>query len=464
MVESEKFDLVVIGSGPAGEKGAAQAAYHGKRVAIVERSNRPGGATVTNAGIPTKALRETALYVSGLHKKEIYGVTLALDRAEAFAHLRARTAAVSEAVSQTVRHNLDRHRIELITGTARLGPDATVHVATPDGATRVLAGDVLLVATGSRPLRPSSLPFDDPGVVDSEGIIELAEPFDRITVLGAGAVGCEYASIFAALGIDVSLIDQAERLVPFMDAELSGLLAESFARLGIDVRLRTSVVGIARHEGGLTVQLADGESLDTDRVLVSVGRVPTTAGLGLEQAGVQLNERGRAVVDENFQTTAKGIYAAGDVVGSGLAAIAMEQARVAICHAFGIPFKLAVDPAPPAAVYSIPEVASVGLTEQDAVGAGLDCEVGRGWLTTNQRAQIAGDTEGLIKLVFARHDQRLLGVHIIGEDAGELVHQGQAVLRHGGDIRYFIDTTFNLPTRSDAYKYAAYDGLARVGR
>lgn len=462
-MEAERFDLVVIGSGPAGEKGAAQAAYHGRRVAVVERAAQVGGASARNAGIPTKTLRETALYVSGLHKKEIYGVTLELDRTEVFARLRARTTAVSADASRAVRGNLDRHRIDLIPGRARLAAGRTVHVTSRDGATRVLTADVVLIATGSRPLRPSGLPFDDPDVVDSEGMIELADSFDHVTVLGAAAVGCEYASIFAALGVEVTLIEQAERLVGFMDAELSELLARSFSGLGIDLRLRSTVVDIRRDDGALTAHLASGESVVSDKVLVAVGRTPNTEGLGLEDIGVELDERGRVRVDANFATTVDGIYAAGDVIGRGLAAIAMEQARVAMCHAFGISFKSSIDAAPPIGVYSIPEVSSVGLTEEDAQRTGIDYVVGRGWFVHNHRAQIAGDTEGLIKLVFSRDDLRLLGVHILGEDAGELVHQGQAVLRHGGDIRYFIDTTFNLPTRSDAYKYAAYDALTNIG-
>lgn len=462
-MQADTFDLVVIGSGPAGEKGAAQAAYHGRRVAIVDRAAQPGGATVTNAGIPTKALRETALYVSGLHKKDIYGVTLDLDRTEVFARLRARTTAVSADASRAVRENLDRHGIDLIPGWARLAADRTVHVTSQDGATRVLTADVVLIATGSRPLRPSGLPFDDPDVLDSDGMIGLADPFDHVTVLGGAAVGCEYASIFAALGVEVTLVEQAERLVEFMDAELSELLAQSFSRLGIDVRLRSTVVDIRRDDGALTVQLASGESVVTDKVLVAVGRTPNSEGLGLEDIGVELDERGGVRVDANYATTVDGIYASGDVIGSGLAAIAMEQARIAMCSAFGISFKSSIDAAPPMGVYSIPEVSSVGMTEQDAERAGIDYVVGRGWFVHNHRAQIAGDTEGLVKLLFKRDDLRLLGVHIIGEGAGELVHQGQAVLRHGGDIRYFIDTTFNLPTRSDAYKYAAYDGLGRIG-
>lgn len=461
-MDVEGFDLVVIGSGPAGEKGAAQAAYHGKRVALVERAGRPGGATAMNAGIPTKTLRETALYVSGFRKRDIYGVTLDLDRREVFTRLHARAGAVSTAASAMVRENLERHGVELIVGTGRLTGGRRVRVAVDGGGERFVAADVVLLAPGSRPLRPANLPFDDPGVVDSETMVDVEQPFDHLVVLGAGAVGCEFASIFAALGIPVSLIDASERVAPFLDGELSEQLARSLERVGVEVRLLTSVTAVTRGRDTLEVHLDSGRRIETEKVLVAVGRVPSTADLGLEAVGIEADERGRIVVDETFRTTMEGVYAAGDVIGAGLASVSMEQARVAMCHAFGIPFKLSPDKGPPIGVYTIPEAASIGLSEEAAASLGIEYEVGRAAMTTNARAQIAGDMEGFVKLVFRRDDQRLLGVHILGQDAAELVHLGQAVLNLGGDIRYFIDATFNVPTRSYAYKYAAYDCLGRV--
>ncbi len=458
----EHFEMVVIGAGPAGEKAAAQAAYFGRRVAIVERLEQPGGAPVNNAGIPTKTLRETALYVTGFRRRDIYGVSLGLDPHTIMECLQARRAVVFQTMAAAVRGNIERHGIVLVRGEATLGPGRTV-VVSSDGSVRTLRADVILIATGSRPYHPPDVPFHDPDVLDSESVVGVERPFKSIAVVGGGAVGCEYASIFAALGVDVTLIDAAPRLLPFIDAELSDILADSFRAAGIRVVLGAGRAAIHRDDEGIALALSDGEVLRPDKVLFAAGRAGNTEGLGLEEAGVKADERGRVVVNERFETSAPGIYAAGDVIGPpGLSSVSMEQGRVAACHAFGIPFKLRVDALAPFGVYTIPEVARVGLTEEEAVRQGVDCEVGRGWFTSNARAVIGGPTEGLVKLVFRREDRGLLGVHILGDSAAELIHQGQAVLHCGGAIDYFIDAAFAVPTLSEAYKYAAYDGLQRL--
>lgn len=457
------FDMVVIGSGPAGEKAAAQAAYFGKRVAVVERSAAPGGAAVTNAGIPTKTLRETALYITGFRRREVYGLRLTLDPEATVAQLRTRTAQVIETMTDAVRRNLERHAIQFVRGDARLGSDRTVCVTADAGVERVLHGDVVLIATGSRPFRPPGVPFDDRDVHDSETVFEIDRHFSSVVVVGGGAVGCEYASIFTALGIEVTLVDSGARLLPFLDAEISELLAQAFSGMGMRLVLGGGRAAVARDEKGLRVTLASGEEIRPDMVLFASGRAGNTEGLGLEEAGVQIDDRKRIVVDDTFRTTAEWVYAAGDVIGSpALASVSMEQGRVAACYALGIPFKETVDPMPPFGVYSVPEAAMVGLTEEGAAAQGIDYEVGRGWFASNARATIAGSTDGLVKLVFGREDRKLLGVHVLGDLAAELVHQGQAVLNYGGTIDYFIHSTFNVPTASEAYKYAAYDGLQRL--
>jgi NAD(P) transhydrogenase len=457
-----RFDLVVIGAGPAGEKAAAQAAYFGKRVAIVERAQVPGGTPATTGGIPTKTIREAALYLTGFRRREIYGVGLDLPPEISLERIRDRAEDVVRLTIDTVRENIERHGIELVRGDARLGPGHSVLVRGEDE--RVLETDVVLIATGSRPFRPPAVPFDDPCVDDSESILEVDRIPRSLVVVGGGPVGCEYASLLAALGVEVTLIDSGPRLLPFMDEEISSALADAFAAIGVRLVLDRGTSTIGRREGELSVTLADGEILRPERVLFAAGRAGNTDDLGLEEADIECDLRGRIVVDEHYLTSADRIYAAGDVIGPpALASVSMEQGRVAICHAFDIPFKDSVDPTPPYGVYSIPEVAMVGMTEQAAAAANIDHEVGKSWFAQNARARVAGTTEGLVKLVFRRDDRTLLGCHIMGDIASELVHLPQAVLHTGGTIDRFIHTTFNVPTYSEAFKYAAYDGLQRLG-
>ena len=459
----EHFDFVVIGSGPAGEKAAAQAAYFGKHVAIVERSPIPGGVAVSNAGIPTKTLRETALYITGFRRRDVYGVHLQLDPEATVERLRSRTGEVVRTMTESVRRNIERHGIELIHGNARLDSQRSVIVRSRKGPDRVLEADAVLIATGSRPFHPPGIPFDDPDVYDSETIMTVDHPLYHTVVVGGGAVGCEYASIFTALGVEVTVIDQADRLLPFLDLELSDLLAQSFRKTGMRVLLDAGRASVARDSHGLKVQLPDGETLRPGEVLFAAGRVGNTEGLGLEEVGVELDARNRIVVNASFRTNVEGIYAAGDVIGPpALASVSMEQGRVAACSAFNIPFKETLDPLPPFGVYSIPEVAMVGLTEEAAAAANIDYEVGRGWFDRNARATIAGVPEGFVKLVFRRSTRELLGIHILGDMAAELIHQGQSALHFGATIDHFIHLTYNVPTESEAYKYAAYDGLQRL--
>jgi NAD(P) transhydrogenase len=457
------LDLIVIGSGPAGEKGATQAAWYGKHVAIVEREARPGGAPVNSGGLPTKTLREAALYLTSYRRREVYGVGLDLAPDLTLERMRRRSASVSAVAGDAVQANIDRHGIELVHGRARLvGPDA-VEVTADDGSTRTLRAGVVLIATGSRPFRPGGVPFDDPDVHDSDTILDIDRIPRRLVVIGGGPVGSEYASIFSALGVQVTLVDRAARLMPFLDAEASAQLRTCLTDMGMTIMLESPRASVARMDGQLLVRLEDGRSLETDKVLFAAGRLGNTDALGLASAGVALDDRGRIIVDERYETGTPGIFAAGDVIGPpALASVSAEQGRVAICHAFGIPFKQTVDPLAPFGVYSIPEVAMVGLTEEAAAAAGIEAAAGRYQFSANPRSIIAGTTYGFLKLVFRRDDRRLLGVHIVGEEAAELIHIGQAALHAEQTIDLFIHTTLNLPTRSEAYKYAAYDGLQEL--
>lgn len=459
----ERYDLVVIGSGPAGEKAAVQAAYFGKRVAVVERHDLVGGVAVTHAGmIPTKTLREAALYITGFRKRDIYGMSVELNPEALYSTLRKRTNEVIDTMARNVRQNLDRHRIELVRGAARLAGNGNVIVTTRRGGERELHGRAIIITTGSRPYHPPGIPFDDEDVLDAEGVLEIETAPREVVVVGGGAIGCEHASIFMALGSHVTLVDRGDRLLSYVDAELSHILAKIFTSMGMTLRPGRGIEKISRDLDGLLVVLDDGTEIRPDKVLVASGRSGNTETLALDVAGVEMNQRGQIIVDEAFQTSAAGIYAAGDVIGPpALASTAMEQGRVAACNAFKIEFKGAVDPSPPTGVYSIPEIAAVGLTEQAAADRGDPYVVGRGRFEGNSRANISGATEGLVKLIFDKSDRKLIGCHIIGESATEAIHVGQSVLRHGDTIDYFIDTTFNVPTLCEAYKYAAYDGLQR---
>ena len=453
---------MVIGSGPAGEKGAAQAAYFGKRVALVERQERPGGAPVNSGGLPTKTLRETALYLTSFRRRDVYGIGLDLAPELTLERMRARAAAVSELAGQAVRANLERHDIELIHGVARLA-DRGVEVRLSDGGTRRLRA----ASSSSPPARGHSARPTCPSTTRTSTISDTILGLDRmpasLVVIGGGPVGCEYASIFTSLGVRVTLVDRAERLMPFLDAEASDQLRSCLTDMGMRLLLGSPHASVERVDGRLRVSLADGETIETDKVLYAAGRSGNTEELGLETAGVALDGRGRIVVDAEYQTAVPGVFAAGDVIGPpALASVSAEQGRVAMCHAFDIPFKETVDPLPPFGIYSIPEVAMVGLTEEAATAAGIDAATGRFAFSSNPRSIIAGTTYGFIKLVFRRDDRRLLGVHIVGEEAAELIHVGQAVIHAGETIDRFIHRTFNIPTRAEVYKYAAYDGLQRL--
>ena len=458
----DHYDLVVVGAGPGGEKAAAQAAYFGKRVVVVERAAELGGELAASA-LTTKAMREAALYLTGFRRRDVYGAGMDLDPQAAIDRLRARAAEVAARMSESVRGNLDRHGIELVRGAAVLGPDRAVIATSPDGTQRALKGGVVLIATGSRPFHPPGIPFDDPDVLDSETARELDRPMRSLVVVGGGAVACEYASIFMALGAEVTLVDRGERLMPFLDAQCSAQVTACFRSFGMTVLAKQGVSGVTRDGHGLRVDIGTDGPTRPEKIIFAAGRTGNTEQLGLAAAGVDTDDRGRIVVDDHYQTTAPGVYAAGDVIGPpALASASMEQGRVAVCYALGIPFKETVDPLTPFGVYSIPECAMVGTTEEGAAEQGIDVVTGVSEFSDNSRAAISGITEGILKLVVRCDDRRVIGVHIVGDAATELIHQGQAVLHFGGTIDYFIHATFDVPTLSDAYKYAAYDCLQRL--
>jgi NAD(P) transhydrogenase len=458
------FDLVVLGAGPAGEKGAAQAAYFGRRVAIVEREPSPGGAAVHTGTLPSKTLRETALFLSGYRQRDLYGVTVDIEPHLAVGRLIARKNAVRELETARILRNLDRHGIEQVRGDACLLGAHTVEVAGL-GRTRRLSTEVVLIATGSSPFRPAGIPHDDPDVHDSDAFLGIDRLPDSLTVLGGGVIGCEYASVFAALGVDVHLVDPRPRLLEFLDLEMGDRLREAMTAHGIAFHLDERAERVERVAGrGLVVTLTSGVELASDKLLVAAGRKGNTASLGLDAAGVKVDGRGYVIVDDDFRTSVPGVFAAGDVIGfPALASTSMEQARVAVCQAFGFEYKRQVSSLLPYGVYTIPEVSCVGVSEEEAERQGVDVVVGRALFRDNARGQIVGDQDGMVKLVFDRASRRLIGCHCIGERASELVHIGQAVIALDGTVETFIEMVFNFPTLSETYKYAAYDALGQLG-
>ncbi len=464
MIAAERFDLVVIGGGAAGEKGAARAAYFGKRVAVVERRKEPGGATVHTGTLPSKTLREAALFLSGYRQRDLYGVSVEVAPHLEIAKLIERKNAVRELETDRMLQNFARHGIELVHGSARLIDAQTVEVTDDVGDPRRMTTDVILIVTGSSPFRPPGIPFEDPDVHDSDSILEIDHVPASLAVLGGGVMGCEYASMFAVLGTDVHLVERRSPLLPFLDAEIVGRMTAGMSDLGVTFHIGERADAVGRRDGGLVCSLPSGGAISTEKVLVTAGRVGNTADLGLEELGVGTDDRGRVLVDQAFHTSVPGVYAAGDVIGApALATSSMEQARVAVSQAFGLVRDTYVASQLPYGVYTIPEVSSVGLSEQDARANGIEAVVGRALFRDNARGAIIGDRDGMTKLVFDPATRRLIGCHCVGERACELVHVGHAVMKLEGTVETFIEMVFNYPSLSETYKYAAYDALERLG-
>jgi NAD(P) transhydrogenase len=455
----------VIGSGPAGEKGAAQAAYFGKKVALVERAPYPGGAGINTGTVPSKTLRETALYFSGLRQRGLYGIDYSLKDGLTIKDFMYRKQIVIEKEWQIINRNLERHTIELFRGTASLKDANTVQVQQNSEEIIELKTNFILIATGSSPFHPNNIPFDHRLVYDSDSILQMNRIPRTITVVGGGVIGCEYASIFTALGVKVTLIDSRDRLLPYMDSEISARLKNGLEQLGLRFVFNDRVAKVETRKNHVRLTLLSGDESDCDIVLFAAGRQSNVQGLGLETVGVEMGNRGLILVNEKYQTNIPNIYAAGDVIGfPALASTSMEQARVAMVHAFGLRYKEAVSPILPFAIYTIPEISMVGLSEDDCQAKNIPHLVGRAYYENNPRGLIIGDMNGMLKLIFSPMDKKLLGVHLIGEMASELIHIGAHVMAANGQIDTFIQAVYNYPTLADSYKYAAYDGLGNYER
>jgi len=458
----ESFDLIVIGCGPAGEKAGAQAAYFGKRVAVIERAEHPGGSCINTGTVPSKTLRESALYFSGLKQRGLYGIDYSLKDNLTVHDFMHHEREVVEMERARILRNLKLHRIELVRGQASLEDTHTVSVR-GDSGSRTLRGEVLLISTGSKPHRPAEISFDDIHTFDSDTFLQMDRIPKSLAVIGGGVIGCEYASIFRALGVDVTLVDGRDRLLPFLDPEISDRLRDRLADLGMHFWFNERPVKTENSASGVTLSMKSGKTLQTEAALFAAGRRAAVDGLALERAGLALNDRGYIPVDENYRTAVPGVYAAGDVIGfPALASTSMEQGRVAVCHAFGFKYKQRVASMLPMGIYTIPEISAAGETEDSCKEKKIDYVVGRALYENNARGHITGDTAGMLKLIFSRGDKKLLGVSIIGENATELIHIGMMALDNGLTIDEFIEQVFNYPTLSELYKYAAYDGLGNL--
>ncbi len=458
----EHFDLVVIGSGPAGEKGAEQAAQFGRKVALIERAEHLGGAGINTGTVPSKTLRETALYFSGLRQRGLYGIDYSLREGLSVREFMHREHIVVGNERRLVSRNVDRYKITRVHGPASFKDPHTVHVDGPNGG-HDLYGNIVLIATGSAPYRPPEIPFDDRLICDSDSLLQMKRIPRKMGVMGGGVIGVEYASIFAALGVQVTLIEARDRILPFVDSEMVQRLMDKLQGLGVTFLLNSHITQVKPGSNEVTLALADGGTRLFDMVLIAAGRQSNVEALGLDKVGVKVGARGLVLVNENFQTSVDHIYAAGDVIGfPALAATSMEQARVAMTHALGQGYEQRVSPVLPLAVYAIPEISMVGLTEDECRAKNVPYLVGRGSYEDNARGQIIGDMSGMIKLIFSPQDRKLLGAHLIGELASELIHLAAHVITEGGKLDEFVNAVYNYPTLTDLYKSAAYDGLDQL--
>jgi NAD(P) transhydrogenase len=462
------YDLLVIGSGPAGQRAAIQGAKLNKRVAIVEKTTVLGGVSVNIGTIPSKTLREAVLELSGYRSREFYGASYTVKQNITMQDLLVRTHKVIHHGIDVTRHQLLRNDVEVIAATASFSGPNTVQLAYLDGSTsRNVSARAIIIATGTETTRDAHIPFDGKTIFTSDDVLELDRLPRSLAVIGAGVIGCEYASMFAALGVRVTLVDKRSRLLPFVDDEITDALCHHLRQNRVTLRLGESVnhlETVADDQGSrVKIHLDSGKTILAEKALYSIGRTGATSGLNLAAAGLAADSRGRLTVDLHHRTEVPHIYAVGDVIGfPALASTSREQGRLAVCHAFNV--KAHSTPALfPYGIYSIPEISMVGKTEAELTQEGVAYEIGKANYKEISRGQIIGDSSGLLKLIFHSETRELLGVHIIGEGASELIHIGQAVLAFGGKIDYFIDTVFNYPTLAECYKVAAFDGVNRLG-
>ena len=460
-----RHDFIIIGSGPSGRRAAIQAAKLGRSVLVVEKGRRVGGVSVHTGTIPSKTLRETVLNLTGWRERGFYGRAYRVKKDIEAADLMTRLHMTLNHEVDVLEHQFARNGVRTITGTARFLDSRHIEVAVPNDSPRVFHGEKILLAVGTRPHRPDDVPFDGRTVLDSDEIVDIAHLPRSLSVIGAGVIGVEYATIFSALDVAVTLIDARETFLDFIDRELIDDFTHQLRDRGMTIRLGSKVARIEHEDERPVTVLESGRRIRSEVLLYAAGRVGATEALHLGACGLTADARGRLQVDpRTFQTAVPHIYCAGDAIGfPSLASTSMEQGRIAACHAFGVK----LPPAPeffPYGIYSVPEISTVGMSEQEVRTRGIPYECGTARFRETSRGHIMGLSAGMMKMIFSLNTRRLLGVHIVGEGATELVHIGQAVLNLKGTLDYFIENTFNYPTLAEAYKIAALDAWNRMTR
>lgn len=459
-----EYDLIVIGSGPAGEKAAIEAAQLHKTVAIVERRSVQGGVCLHTGTIPSKTLRETVMYIAGLRQRSVYGFMGAFKQNLTPRELMYRKDQVIRQELDVIQQNMARLGIEVIHGAGAIVDPHTVEVRGDDD-NRTLKGSAIIISTGTHSFRPDHIVFDGRLIYDAETILDLDIIPRTLTIVGGGVIGCEYASIFAHLGVRVTVVDSRDSLMTFLDDEIGDALMYLMRKYGVTFVLGDKPMEVFAEDNQVVTVTRSGRKVISERLLYSAGRCGNIEGLGLDKLGIETNDRGLITVNERYQTKIPNIYAVGDVIGfPSLASVSMDQGRLAAVHAFNKGDISCLNNLLPLGIYTIPEVSQLGESEKSLAASGHEYEIGIARYFELARGQIMNDHDGMLKIIFDRKSRRLLGIHIIGERATELIHIGQAVMCHGGTLDYFTETVMNYPTLAEAYKVAALDGLARLQR
>ncbi|UXX84876.1 Si-specific NAD(P)(+) transhydrogenase [Roseovarius pelagicus] len=457
------YDLIIIGSGPSGRSAAIQAGKLKRRVLVIDRKDRLGGVSVHTGTIPSKTLRETVLNLSGWRERSFYGRSYRVKDDIDAGDLKARLHKTLDYEVDVLEHQFNRNHVDTLNGLARFTGPNDIEVATEAGDVTKLTADRFLIATGTQTYRPENVPFNGTTIVDSDEFLELATIPRSLTVVGAGVIGVEYATMFSALDVRVTLIEPRDSFLDFIDRTLIQDFTHQIRENGVDLRLASAIETIEDAGNHVEITLANGRHVRSEMLLFAAGRMGATAKLNVTAAGLKTDHRGRLSVDrKTYQTPVPHIYATGDVIGHpSLASASIQQGRVAACHALDTP-TLPESPWFPYGIYSVPEISTCGMSEEEMQERGIPYEVGVARFRETSRGHIMGLEHGMLKMLFSLKTRRVLGVQIVGEGATELIHIAQAVLNLKGTVDYFVQNTFNYPTLAEAYKIAGLDAFNRM--